>query len=35
MEIRLKGFKAYLYIAILVLGVINLGVRIFEYFFGG
>ena len=35
MEIKLKGFKAYLYIIILVLGVINFGFHIFKYFFGG
>ncbi len=34
MEIRLKGFKAYLYIAILVLGVINFGYQIFRLIWG-
>lgn len=34
MEIRLKGFKAYLYIAILVLGVINFGYQIFKLIWG-
>lgn len=30
MEIRLKGFKAYLFILILILGVINFGYQIFK-----
>jgi len=30
MEIRLKGVKAYLYIIILVLGVINCGYQLFR-----
>ena len=34
MEIRLKGFKAYLYIAILVLGVINFAYQIFRLIWG-
>ena len=34
MEIRLKGIKAYLFIVILVLGVINLVVQIVRLFRG-
>lgn len=30
MEIRLKGFKAYLFIVVLVLGLINFGYQIFR-----
>lgn len=34
MEIRLKGFKAYLFIVILILGVINFGYQIFKLIWG-
>ncbi|EMB23306.1 hypothetical protein HMPREF9723_00444 [Treponema denticola OTK] len=34
MEIRLKGFKAYLFILILILGVINFGYQIFKLIWG-
>lgn len=34
MEIRLKGIKAYLFIVILVLGVINLVVQLVRLFRG-
>jgi len=34
MEIKLKGIKAYLYIVILVLGVINLVVQLVRLFRG-
>ncbi len=34
MEIRLKGFKAYLFILILILGVINFSYQIFKLIWG-
>lgn len=34
MEIRLKGFKAYLFIVVLVLGLINFGYQIFRLIWG-
>ena len=34
MEIRLKGFKAYLFILILILGIINFGYQIFKLIWG-
>ena len=34
MEIRLKGFKAYSFILILILGVINFGYQIFKLIWG-
>ncbi|EMB43599.1 hypothetical protein HMPREF9730_02412 [Treponema denticola AL-2] len=34
MEIRLKGFKAYLFIVVLVLGLINFGYQIFKLIWG-
>ena len=34
MKIRLKGFKAYLFILILILGVINFGYQIFKLIWG-
>ncbi len=34
MEIRLKGFKAYLFFVVLVLGLINFGYQIFRLIWG-
>lgn len=34
MEIKLKGFKAYLFIVVLVLGLINFGYQIFKLIWG-
>ena len=34
MEIKLKGFKAYLFIVVLVLGLINFGYQIFRLIWG-